>query len=570
MDFYTDKNIEGLYIKLKQVLNVNVNKNYLDASDDLVNNNKLRISGYEYIDLNEKLDWENIEVGRSYLRRLNGHIFLGDLLSSYEETNNTIFIKKGIEIINNWMDNFELDYELKNKSKYAFHDETTALRLNNWIGFLLVAHDLFPAEQLKRFETNIEKTAKLLSDDNFHNKNTNHGMYQDLSLLLYCIVFNKDLNSNIYKEISIKRLKDYFEFVYTEDGVHKEHTPMYHYEVSKCVYLYSKILKDIELEFSNYLNDLYTKTLRFSYQILKPDGRFPEIGDNAPSKVISKYKDLYDDKKYLYAITCGKYGSKPLENSVVFKDAGYAILRDDWGKKESALYILFSAAYNSRYHKHCDELSVLIYKGDNLFVESGCNGFEYSDIFTQYGYSSYAHNSLIVDNKSMKLDMNLANNLQKLNDASLNYEDVYIKDYKISENYSYVLGVNKRYKDIIHKRSVEYEKDNNYIKIIDNIGSKNKHNYKILWNLAVGINIKYEGDKTYLVKERTEEKIGEISFESSEKFVINKYFGETEDIPKGWYFPKPKEKEKRYTIELECDCITAEIKTKIILYDKLK
>lgn len=569
MNLYIDKDIKNLYIKLKEVLNVNINKNYLEVSNDLVNNNKLKIAGYEEIDLNNNLDWENIEAGRSYLRRLNGHIFLGDLIKTYKETNKISYIKKGIEIINNWMNKYELEYELKNKNKYAFHDETTALRLNNWIGFLLVAYEIFSNEELNRFQINIQKTAKLLSDDDFHNKNTNHGMYQDLSLLLYSIVFNKSLNSEIYKEISIKRLKEYFDFVYTKDGVHKEHTPMYHYEVTKCIFLYSNILKDIEPEFSNYLNDLYIKTLQFSYQILKPDGTFPEIGDNAPSKVISKYKELYNDEKYLYSITCGKQGIKPNEDSIVFKEAGYAIFRDDWSKKENSLYILFSAAYNSRYHKHCDELSVLIYKGENLFVESGCNGFEYSDIFTQYGYSSYAHNSLVVDNKSMKLDMNLAKNLEKLSDASLNYEDVYIKDYEIKENYSYVLGINKRYKDIVHKRSISYEKNKNIIRIIDDIDSKNKHNYKILWNLAVGINLKYKDDKIYLVKEETQQNIGEIRFKSCEKIIINNYFGEIENIPKGWYFPKAKEKEKRHTIELECESTSVKFETNIILYDEL-
>ncbi|SCI26789.1 heparinase II/III domain-containing protein [Romboutsia sp. 1001713B170207_170306_H8] len=563
---YISKDLDRLYDKFKIILNKNSNENYIETSNDLIENNILNIFGYKKVHFDKFINWEDEKMGRSYLRRLNGHEFLGDLIEAYRETKEEKYLSVGLELVYQWIDKYENEYDIEYRNKYDYHDETTALRMNYWLNFILNCYNLFRREYLERFVSNISKTAELLSNENFHNKNTNHGMYQDLSLLLYSQIFNLDSKSKIYEELSKNRLKKYFDFVFVE-GVHKEHTPFYHYEVSKSLKLYSIVMRSIDNDFSKYLYEKYENTLRFSYQILKPNGCFPEIGDNASKKVIESYKDLYNDKYFDYAITSGNDGVIPKEDSVVFKDAGYAIFRDSWGKGKNGLYILFSAAYNSNYHKHCDDLSVLIYKGKNIFVESGFNGYEYKDKFTKYAYSSFAHNTLIVDNKSIKLREflnreNKTNNMAQFEDTSSIYDDVYIEDYIIREDKNMVLGVNNRYKDLIHKRKLEYDRINSKVEIKDYIISKYEHTYKILWNLDKSIKVKYD-DGIYLYDD--ERIICKICINSSKNLNINEYIGDEENM-RGWYFDSPRNTQKRITLEVEIKSTSVEVDTIIIFY----
>nr|WP_279265871.1 heparinase II/III family protein [Romboutsia sp. Marseille-P6047] len=145
--------------------------------------------GYKKVHFDKFINWEDEKMGRSYLRRLNGHEFLGDLIEAYRETKEEKYLSVGLELVYQWIDKYENEYDIEYRNKYDYHDETTALRMNYWVNFILNCYNLFRREYLERFVSNISKTAELLSNENFHNKNTNHGMYQDLSLLLYSQIF---------------------------------------------------------------------------------------------------------------------------------------------------------------------------------------------------------------------------------------------------------------------------------------------------------------------------------------------------------------------------------------------
>src|SRR5699024_1875773 len=92
--------------------------------------------------------------------------------------------------------------------------------------------------------------------------------------------------------------------------------------------------------------------------------------------ISSEYSHVYKSSEYQYAVTQGLLGNTPRLNSLVAADTGVAIFREDW-EDPSSVYIYFSAAYNSDYHKHSDELSVyLVHRGIEILREAGPNGYE--------------------------------------------------------------------------------------------------------------------------------------------------------------------------------------------------
>lgn len=94
-----------------------------------------------------------------------------------------------------------------------------------------------------------------------------------------------------------------------------------------------------------------------------------------------------------------------------------------------------------------------------MISEAGPNGYNYSDPLTQYAYSSYAHNALIVDGVGLVR-------------TDGQYDKVFIEDYVIADDYAEVTGINERYEDVTHKRNVSFMKRDQVIQVKDTVISE--------------------------------------------------------------------------------------------------
>lgn len=72
-------------------------------------------------------------------------------------------------------------------------------------------------------------------------------------------------------------------------------------------------------------------------------------------------------------------------------------------------------------------------KGNDILINCSFFGYEYDKEIVQFGYSSYAHNFLVVDNKSLGI---LSNQDKKYSEAGISY-------WLESKNEVYVKGFNK-------------------------------------------------------------------------------------------------------------------------------
>ncbi|EKN66471.1 hypothetical protein BABA_15217 [Neobacillus bataviensis LMG 21833] len=518
-----------------QALPKSRNKDSLLSANNMVENNAYTLPPFGVVTFPTVMNW-NDQRSRSFERLLHGFTFLGCLTDAFQTTEDTKYIDKGMELINDWLDKHSYK---KNKETMAYHDETTAIRLQYFLRFYIFARNIISVKDLKKLETRMWETAALLADEDFHSTNTNHGMFQDISLLLFSIYFNDKKNRicQKYIDLAVTRLKDYFFDVYTKDGVHKEHSPNYHMLVAsnmkKLLFWLDEINPDISHEF--FL--LFNKSEEYSTHIIRPDGTFPPMCDTEAMPVSnSSYAKLYDSESYKYAVSSGKQGRQPKENVKVFPKAGYAIFRDDWAKKDKATYVLFSAAYHANYHKHSDDLNLTIFSGGEIITEAGPNGYNYQDPFTKYAYSSFAHNTLIVDGKGLPR-------------TDGQYDKVHFTDYYTADDVSEVTGVNKRFEGVEHQRNVKFNHQSNAVLVNDYVTSDNKHEYKLLWHVAPEIKVHLRDRIVELF--RQDEKVMEIEITTSTPISIRSVKGQTEPSILGWKFPKMEAKEMLTTLEVD-------------------
>ncbi|MFB3170017.1 heparinase II/III family protein [Neobacillus sp. 179-C4.2 HS] len=511
------------------------NKDYLLAAKNIVEKNSYTLPPFGVVKFSKLIDW-NDNRSRSFERLIHGFTFLGCLTDAYKETQDLKYLTKGMELITDWLEKHS--YQM-NKGTMAYHDETTALRLQYLLKFYIYARNVITESDREKIETRMWETAGLLSEEHFHATNTNHGMFQDISLLLFGFYFDNGKNTlcKSYINLAVNRLKEYFLGVFTTDGVHKEQSPNYHMMVALNIKKLVSWMEEIDTKISEDFVRLFDKSKEYSTYIIRPDGKFPPMCDTESIPVnASSYGSLYTSDTYKFAVSSGKAGKAPNENMKVFPEAGYAIFRDDWLKKEKATYVLFSAAYNANYHKHSDDLNLTIYSGGEIITEAGPNGYNYQDPFTKYAYSSFAHNTLIVDGKGLPR-------------TDGKFESVYISDHKISEDISEVTGVNKRFQNVEHQRKVKYQRSNNSIYVNDEITSNKKHEYKLLWHVAPDVHVHLRDRMIELF--RNNEKIMEIEITANASYTIQTVKGQTVPTVLGWKFPKMEAKEMLTTIEID-------------------
>ncbi|MBP2240286.1 hypothetical protein J2Z40_000839 [Cytobacillus eiseniae] len=526
-----------------------LNKNYIEAANGFLAG-IYSFPAYGVFSYKKGMDWKiNPSFTKSYMHTLHGHFFLIDLIKAFQKTSEEKYIIFGYNIIKDWIVHNPIG-DLSNLHEMAWADEVTARRLINWVRFFEEARKIFSKDQMQLLFTQMVAHADLLSTNLFYSKNTNHGMFQDEALLVFAHYFNEVKGSQIYEQVAKQRLRSYFDTIISDEGVHLEHSPAYHQVIANAVQRYKTYFETNMDESKDYFSDLYDRMAEYATYIIKPNGNWPLVGDTFLKDQPSA--NLWTNHPYYqYSVSQGQRGATPPAADAVFPQAGYAIFRDDWIKGQDASFIFFNAAYHTNYHKHSDDLSIIIYAKQDIIIDSGPNGYDYSDPFTQYAYSSYAHNTLVVDKVGLhRLDKK--------------YNEVFLSDYKVGKKYACVSGINKRYENVVHKRTLEYFKSKKVINVIDEIDSLQAHCYEILWHIAPGIEAEIKKDKIYLRKDK--KKLMEIEISSASNFQIKKRIGETKPNIFGWKFGKIKEKEPITTIIIEANTHICTIQSRFKMF----
>lgn len=506
MDYvYTNNNIKEIVEKLRK------GYVYIKLRDVFVETST--ITRYTGVDSNIQHNYYSyrhlpfvIEAHRDGVIDYNGFIYITNMLVDQ-------FIEREMKIVSR-------------ESPYVWDDHSTALRSFN-LTILFYYFLSIRAQDDKLFDklvSLLKLHTFVLAIKSFYQANTNHGIDQ----MLYGYIALKLLKKIGIKYKVERDIGEYFRvqlikslvFSITKEYVHKENTPLYHVRHINVLIKISETLKHIDQQLVKFVQAIIGKMFHFVVYAIKPDFKYPLIGDERDvyfSNIV--LKDL-DDRYYLAyrkvldaRVKKSRFVDIDLPKMKVWRESGYCIYKSDWKNLDQQIYLVTKSGLLSRYHKHDDSNSFVLHGfNKDWIIDSGLYNYNYTDEFRQYMTSPYAHNIFVLSDQSFLMKDYRCG----------------VLDYDIDEEdgeYSVKL-FNEMWKGIYYEREIEIkdseedsdDEDTLKIEIEDTIeGIKSKYGYSLLHvPLDKEIEIK---DNRYTIKGRNRTMVIEV--ESDNRFELN-------------------------------------------------
>ncbi|MBR7742609.1 heparinase II/III family protein [Phycicoccus sp. BSK3Z-2] len=245
------------------------------------------------------------------------------------------------------------------------------------------------------------------------NARTNHGFYTAAGQLAFARRLSVLPAMDVLTRQGQARLGTVLATQFADDGGHLEHSPGYHRMLLGSFRDASEdgLLTDVETE----------KRLARAEEVMgwfiQPNGRMVQIGDTAAKTVVGS--DRAARAAHTQFLASGGRAGKPNEEElVVLPTSGYAVVRSPQPKGRDdhrrSGYLTLVAAFHSRAHKHCDDLSLTWFDEEQeLVIDSGRygyldplpadspdrkRGFFYGRPERQYVEGTVAHNTVQRDN----------------------------------------------------------------------------------------------------------------------------------------------------------------------------
>lgn len=419
------------------------------------------------------------------------------LTRAFELDGDVKHLELSMRFIESWME-YESDSFNAQINPNLWDSRCAAFRTETLVYFVLAASEAeFLTKTSKQTLVNLlKKHGRFLSDENNYQFYSRYSVYINRALLyLSFIVDGREAQE--WRLFAKERLRKEIDHCFTEEMVHIENSYVYQLTIVRLLTEIADVFSFVGDEFGKEISNKLDRCGDFLVHMLKPDRFMPMVGDTQSIHIpVKDYRDRNDC--FAYAATGGETGEKPSERVAVFPKAGYFVAREYWHGDESsdevavysdAVWTMFKSGCRSTAHKHCDDLSFMLYaKGYDVFVDSGFFTFNSKNATRRNLLSALAHNTVIVDGESYTL-------------SSSNLSDVGLCDYKINhpDGYSYACGFNSAYNNVSIERHFYYF--GQAVLIFDDIHSVSEHTYTQLFHL---------GEKAKVVSRSNEEVLIQI------------------------------------------------------------
>lgn len=340
--------------------------------------------------LSTPIDWEceTRLSDRNWRMQLQSWAFYQPVIpyfDSYSVSQKTTIFRHVHETIIDWMSVYGDDPDdvvtARMPGSYAWYDMSVGYRSlmvaffnSRGLRSFLDDHDM-DSSALDGF---IRKHIRHLSTPEVLFRN-NHGLFQmhGLAALVNLCEVGEDFSDAA--RYAAKEMEDLIRSQFSEDGVHLEHSPHYHFYVLDVV---TNIMKSGWYD-SDDLKLTLDRAVVQSKWLIDTEGRVVTVGDSLFSK----------PRVPPASPTFGKQ----LISSTIEK-SGYAIVRSGWGcAANDSAFIFMTGAHHSNVHKHRDCLSFEWHvDGNRLVCDSGRYGY-HSDEYRRYALSTRAHNTIEID-----------------------------------------------------------------------------------------------------------------------------------------------------------------------------
>lgn len=363
------------------------------------------------------LAWDEVcaEV-RSWAFHLHSWDPLGPFLAVYELESDPADLRFAVDVALDWIRAFPAGDV---PSPWAWYDMAVGLRAYR-LAFMIDAACRDPAyadEELELLLGSVSVHRLLLADDAEFQGHNNHGFFQAAGQLALARRL-PDLPGIDQDERQARdRMAAMVANQFSSDAVHLEHSPGYHQAVLGAFERIVNAGLIADPSFEETRRRLEDAMAWF----VQPDGSLALIGDTDPGlRLPAELPELASDELRFVA-TDGQQGRLPGDRLRAFSEAGYVVFRAPPADAPGApyhdySYLVQTAAFHSRTHKHADDLSFIWWeRGHELLSDAGrygylgktvqgdplwTEGYYYSDPGRVFVESTVAHNALEIDGRS--------------------------------------------------------------------------------------------------------------------------------------------------------------------------
>lgn len=375
----------------------------VEIAEEILHRHLYRLHRHPGVQLPEVPTWDEDPLcDRNWQMWHHSLLPVSYLTQAYEASKRIEFLVRASGMVENWISVF---VHSAREHPMAWHDHVIAQRTLVLLEFAEAWRQHFREDIAfaRRLLAALYHHGSLLTEPHIYRLRHNHGIEQDRALLELAILVPQWPESEAWRQLAWNRLLEQVRAAVSFEGTYFEHSP--NYEGVVCLMLGQT--RDFLVahgrpheEISHAIERLCEK-IAFS---IRPDGAWPPIGDSIAHPVDELLEHLRrtpsDGEHALYALSAGAEGIAPTTNHLILPSDGCAILRQTWERNSlrDSLHCYLTAAFNTRTHKHHDDLSFTVFAhGREILTDAGRHSYNYTDPRRRYCESVFGHNVVIVD-----------------------------------------------------------------------------------------------------------------------------------------------------------------------------
>ena len=340
----------------------------------------------------------------------------------------------------------------------------------------------------------------------------------------------------MWRDASYERLVYQLRLQVYDDGSQYELAPGYHWF---CLSRFQQAL-DLTERTGNELPEEFGRIVESMYEYLmwltKPDGSMPCLSDTRPGDLRGRMLEAasrFDRQDMLYVGTGGQEGTAPRRTSHLLPEAGYAVMRSDWG--EDARYLLFDGGPVGSGHQHEDKLGILVSAfGVNFIVDTG--PFVYTPgKWRDHAVGTAGHSTALVDGLGQdRIDRGIEHYAAET--PTPHWESTEARDYVVAE---YNGGYGPDSVAVVHRRHVLFRKPDYWV-VVDEFHGEGEHSVETLFQFATDISVTSDEGGT-LTASSPGGPVLTIRPAAEQDASVEIVSGQEEPRVLGWYEPHTRE-----------------------------
>lgn len=391
--------------------------------------------------------------------------WVDDLLDAYRLSGKPAYLEGAHSLTARWIGEC-LDSE---RSPDVWSDHATALRAivlcRVWDAFR--TREAAGSPFIHGLMAAIVRHGEKLAHSRLYRPEHNHGVTQAYGLLAIGLLFPVLPDGSRWADLGRSRLEEQMAHNVSPEGVHREHSPYYHFYVFRHFAYARELAAKYGMKFTRTFEERLEAMLTAGAQLIKPNGMLAALGDTSRvSPILVHPSELWEgrDCRGRPGVPGGRGEEAPRgeSQSTLMAGAGYAVLRTglcDAEPPEDERHVVMRLSTFQAAHIHRDVFSFEFYGyGDDLVIDSG-GPFRYADrLRTAYFLSTRAHNTVVVDDRDQAVGES----------RLLHWQPGIAFDALLAEHHNYP--------DVTHRRALILVRPR-YLIVVDRLEAARVHDY---------------------------------------------------------------------------------------------